>query len=147
MVGGIKARVAALSVPFITGIARALSPCIWERISTHNLKPYPDLHSVKAITRPVLPPTFLRALPAPWRAPEIAGPADDVTFDRPSDAFDVADAAASFDFAAACAVASDVDEECLMAVRRNRNCDCRNAERAAGAGIVGTCRQNGNNQR
>jgi hypothetical protein len=50
---------------------------------------------------PVLPPTFLSAFPAPWRAPEIAGPAEDVTFDRPSDALDVAEAAASFDFEAA----------------------------------------------
>lgn len=96
--------------------------------------------------RPVLPPTFLSALPAPWRAPEIAGPADDVTFDRPSDAFDVADAATSFDFAVACAAASDVDEACLTAVRRKRNCDCRRAVRAAGAGIVGDFRQKGNDQ-
>lgn len=71
----------------------------------------------------------------------IAGPADDVTFDRPSEAFDVADAAASFDFAVACAAASDVDEACLIAVRRKRNCDCRSAVRAAGAGIVGDSHQ------
>lgn len=105
-----------------------------------------NLHSVKAINRPVLPPTFLRAFPAPWTAPEIAGPADDVTFDSPSDAFDVADAAASFDFDAACAADSVVDEACLTAVRRNRNCDCRRTERAAGAGIVGGSRQRGKGQ-
>ena len=95
------------------------------------------------MTRPVLPPTFLSAFPAPWRAPEIAGPAEDVTFDRPSDAFDVADAAASFDFEAACAAASDVDEACLTAVRRNMNCDCRSTVRATVAGIVGDSRQRG----
>ena len=37
----------------------------------------------------------LRALPAPWAAPLIAGPADDVTRDRPAEALEVIDDAAA----------------------------------------------------
>ena len=40
------------------------------------------------MTLPVLPPIRPRALPTPRAAPLIAGPADDVTLERPSDAFD-----------------------------------------------------------
>lgn len=45
--------------------------------------------SMKAIKRPVRPPIFPKALPKPLAAPLIAGPAADVTLDRPSEAFDL----------------------------------------------------------
>lgn len=40
------------------------------------------------MTLPVLPPTLPSALPTLFAAPLNAGPADDVTFESPSDAFD-----------------------------------------------------------
>lgn len=41
---------------------------------------------MKAIKRPVLPPILPNALPTRLAAPLIAGPAEEVTLDRPSDA-------------------------------------------------------------
>jgi hypothetical protein len=41
---------------------------------------------MKAINRPVRPPIFPRAFPTPLAAPLIAGPAAELTLDRPSEA-------------------------------------------------------------
>jgi hypothetical protein len=41
---------------------------------------------MKATSLPVLPPIFPRALPTPLAAPLIAGPAAELTLDRPSEA-------------------------------------------------------------
>jgi hypothetical protein len=41
---------------------------------------------MKAINRPVRPPIFPRAFPTPLAAPLRAGPAAEVTFERPSEA-------------------------------------------------------------
>ena len=86
------------------------------------------------MTFPVLPPTFLRALPRPWAALEMAGPADEETRDRPSDAFEAAEEAAS----PALEAASEVEEAYLTADLRVRNCDCRSTARDAVAGILKT---------
>lgn len=59
---------------------------------------------------PVLPPTLLNAFPTPCAAPLIAGPADDVTLDRPCEALDVTEDAVSCALDAAFEAASDVDE-------------------------------------
>lgn len=80
------------------------------------------------MTFPVLPPTFLRALAALLRA----GPADDETRERPSDALEAVDEAAS----PALEAASEVEEACLTAVLRTMNCDCRSTARDAVAGIL-----------
>lgn len=77
------------------------------------------LQSMKAMTRPVLPPIFLRALPTFCAAFAIAGPAVAETLDRPSDALEAADEAVSLALEAAW------EELCRTAVLRNRNCDCR----------------------
>ena len=45
-------------------------------------------HCTNPISLPVLPPIRSIVLLTPWAAPLIAGPADDVTFDNPSEAFD-----------------------------------------------------------
>lgn len=74
---------------------------------------------MKAMTRPVLPPIFLRALPTFCAALATAGPAVAVTLDRPSDALEAADDAVSLALEAAW------EELCRTAVLRNRNCDCR----------------------
>lgn len=84
------------------------------------------------ITFPVLPPTFLSALPTPWAAFVIAGPADEETRERPSVAFDAADEADWL----ALEAASEVEEACLTVVLRVRNCDCRRTARDAATGIL-----------
>lgn len=88
------------------------------------------LQSTKAMILPVGPPTFLSALPTFDAAPAIAGPAEEATLDSPSCAF----AAASF----ALLAASEVEEECLIAVLRIRNCDCRSTARDAAMDILVT---------
>jgi len=65
---------------------------------------------MKAISLPVLPPIFPRAFPSPLAALPIAGPAEEVTLDKPSEAFDwkpdaVSDAFAAVFFAASVALA------------------------------------------
>ena len=62
------------------------------------------------MSRPVLPPIRPRAFPTLFAAPLMAGPADDVTFDRPSEAFDlnsvaVCEAFEAVSFAASVALA------------------------------------------
>jgi hypothetical protein len=71
-------------------------------------------------------------LPRPFAAPLIAGPADDVTFDRPSEAFDwkleaVCDAFEEVSFAASAALA--VVDSNLRATRPGSFVDCRKAAR------------------
>lgn len=92
------------------------------------------LQSTKAMTFPVLPPTFLRALPRPWAAFEMAGPAVEETRESPSDAFEAAEEAVS----PALEAASEVEEAYLTADLRVRNCDCRSTARDAVAGILKT---------
>ena len=84
---------------------------------------------MKAINLPVLPPIFPRAFPRPLAAPLIAGPADDVTFDRPSEAFDwnfeaVSDAFDAVSFAALVALPV-VDDSNRRATRLGSLVDCR----------------------
>lgn len=80
-----------------------------------------SLHSTKATSLAVRPPTFFNAPPTPDMAPARAGPAAAVTFVSPSDALEVAEEAASLAFAAvSCAV-----DECLIAGRRITVRDCR----------------------
>jgi len=88
--------------------------------------------STKAISLPVRPPILLNAPPTPCIAPAIAGPAAEVTLDNPSEAFDVAEVAASVTLAAAW----DVVDEGLKAGLRSRNRDCRKTARDAMIGIV-----------
>ena len=65
---------------------------------------------MKAISLPVLPPTLLKAFPTPFAAPDIAGPAEDVTRDRPCEAFEVTEEVVSFALEVAFEATSDVDE-------------------------------------
>lgn len=66
--------------------------------------PYPrrhlNVHSTKAMSLPVLPPTLPSAFLALEAAFEMAGPAELVTRDRPSEAFETFADAVSFAFAA-----------------------------------------------
>lgn len=95
------------------------------------------LHSTKEMTFPVLPPTFLRAPPRPWAAFVRAGPADEVTRERPSDAFEAVDET----FSLALEAASEVEEACLTAVLRVKNCDCRRTARDAVTGMTEATRE------
>lgn len=64
---------------------------------------------------PVRPPIFPRALLTPWPTLPRVDPADEVTRDRPCEAFDVALEAASFDLLAvleAALAACEVVEAC-----------------------------------
>jgi hypothetical protein len=62
----------------------------------------------------------------------MAGPAEEVTLERPSEALEAAEEAVSL----ALEAASEVEEACLTAVLRTRNCDCRRTARDAVAGIL-----------
>ena len=87
-----------------------------------------DSHWTNDISLPARPVTFPAALLTPCAAPLSAGPADDVTLDKPSEAFEVTFDATSFDFVAvfeAACVASEVVEACRRAVRRMINRVCR----------------------
>jgi hypothetical protein len=84
---------------------------------------------MKAINLPVLPPIFPRVFPRLLAAPLIAGPADDVTFDRPSEAFDwnfeaVSDAFDAVSFAASVALPV-VDDSNRRATLLGSLVDCR----------------------
>ena len=73
------------------------------------------------IILPVLPPIFPKTLLTRCAAPLNAGPADEVTLDRPCDAFDVTFEAESFALVAVLDTASaawDVVEACRRAIRR-----------------------------
>lgn len=90
---------------------------------------------MKAINRPVRPPIFPRALEALLAAPLIAGPAAEVTLDRPSEAFDRYSAAVSDAFDAvffAASVALAVVDSQRLAVRAVNFVDvCRSIARDA----------------
>ena len=92
---------------------------------TESREPRDGLQSTKEMTFPVRPPTFL----SDWATPDRAGPAAEETRERPSEALEAADWAASPAF-------SEVEEACLTAVLRTRNCDCRSTARDAVAGIL-----------
>jgi hypothetical protein len=97
------------------------------------------LRSIKAITLPVLPPTFPNAFPSPLAAPAIAGPADDVTRERPWVAFDWKSEALCCTFEAVSLVASvalvEVDSN-LRDVRPASLVDCRSTAREMGNDMV-----------
>lgn len=78
-------------------------------------------------------PPILRRAPAAF---EMAGPAEAETLDRPSEALEAAEEAVSL----ALEAASEVDEACLTAVLRVRNCDCRRTARVT-AGILNTAEE------
>ena len=71
-------------------------------------------------------------MPTPWAAFPIAGPADEETRERPSDALEAADEADSL----ALEAVSEVEEACLTAVLRVKNCDWRRTARDAVTGIL-----------
>lgn len=92
-------------------------------------------HVPKAMSLPVRPPTLLKTTFTLCAAPLKAGPAEEVTLERPSEAFDVIFDAASFDlaavFEAACA-ASEVVEVCRKVFDRATKRVCRSIRREAG---------------
>ncbi len=71
---------------------------------------------------------LLIALVTLCAAPLMAGPADEVTLERPCEAFEVAFEAVSFDFAAA-SLAASVVEACRLVVWRAMNRVCRSMMR------------------
>lgn len=88
---------------------------------------------------PNLPPIRFTELLIPCAAPLRAGPADEVTLDRPREAFDVASEAVSFPFAAvfeAACVASEVVEACRRAERCATTRCCRNINREGADDMV-----------
>ena len=82
------------------------------------------IHSTKDMSLPVRPPIPLKALLALEAALLTAGPAEEVTLDRPSEALEVALVATSFDCEAALAAVSVV-EAYLRPVWRVQNRLCR----------------------
>ena len=92
-------------------------------------------HLPKAMSLPVRPPTLLRTSFTLCAAPLKAGPAEEVTLERPSEALEVIFEAASFDlavvFEAACA-ASEVVEACRKVFDRVTKRVCRSIKRNAG---------------
>ena len=81
-----------------------------------------DIHSTNEMSLPVLPPTLPKALRAFDAAFAIAGPAELVTLERPSEAFEMEAEAVSFAFAAV----SLAVEACLNCPLKN----CRLCRRA-----------------
>lgn len=84
------------------------------------------------MTRPAGPPIFLSALPIFCAAFAMTGPAVEVTLDKPSEAFDAVDDAASRVLFAAC----DEEELWRIAVLRVRNRDCRSTARDTVVGVI-----------
>ena len=84
---------------------------------------------------PVRPPIFPRALLTPCPALLRAGPADEVTRERPSDAFDVALEAVSFDLVAVVEAASAAWEVVEACRGRPAIRSCRSVNRVAVADI------------
>lgn len=91
-----------------------------------------DLHCTKDIILPVRPPMLPIALLTLCAAPLTAGPADEVTLERPCEAFEVALEAVSLDFAAASWAASVV-EACRLVVWRAMKRVCRSIRRDGAA--------------
>lgn len=81
---------------------------------------------------PVRPPTLPIALLTLCAAPLTAGPADEVTLERPCEAFEVAFEAVSLDFAAV-SLAASVVEACRLVVWRAMKRVCRNIMRDGAA--------------
>lgn len=91
-----------------------------------------DSLSTKPISLPVRPPIRPSAVPTLFAAPVIAGPAEEVTLERPSEAFDLYSAAVcdTFDavsFAASLALA--VVDSNRRDVRPVNLADCRSTAR------------------
>lgn len=95
--------------------------------------------STKETTFPVLPPTFLRAEAAFEAALESMGPAVEEARDRPWEALDAAEEAASAPLEAD----SDEDEAYLAADLRDRSCDWRSTARDAVIGMMEGRRRRG----
>ena len=91
-----------------------------------------DLHCTKDIILPVRPPILPIALLTLCAAPLAAGPADEVTFERPCEAFEVALEAVSLDFAAV-SLAASVVEACRLVVWRAMKRVCRSIMREGAA--------------
>ena len=89
-------------------------------------------HSTKDISFPVLPPIFPNCLLSPCAAPLTAGPAEEVTLERPCEAFDCALEAVSFDLEAALEAIPWV-EACLRGVWRPTSRVCRSIKRGVTA--------------
>lgn len=91
-----------------------------------------DSHCTKDIILPVRPPMLPTVLLTPCAARLTAGPADEVTFERPSEAFEVAFEAVSLDFVAVSLAASAV-EACRLVVWRAMKRVCRSTMRDSAA--------------
>lgn len=83
------------------------------------------IHSTNLMARPVRPPMRPNAEDAEVAAPEMAEPAELVTLDRPSDAFEACCCAESFALEATSDAFSVVEEACLNCCRRRSVRDCR----------------------
>lgn len=99
-----------------------------------------SLHLVKEINLPVRPPTLLTTPLTLCAAPLRAGPAEEVTLDRPSEALDDIFEAVSFDFVAvseaACAASDVVEAFRTQPCWRKTKRLCRSTSRdAAGTDI------------
>lgn len=97
------------------------------------------LLSTKAMNRPVRPPIRPRALPTLFAAPLRAGPAEEVTLERPSEAFDwnfeaVSEAFEAASFAASVALA--VVDSNRRDVRPVNLADCRSTAREPRSDMV-----------
>lgn len=91
-----------------------------------------DSHCTKDIILPVRPPMLPIALLTPCAAPLTAGPADEVTLERPCEAFEVAFEAVSLDFVAV-SLAASVVEACRLVVWRAIKRVCRSIMRDGAA--------------
>jgi len=60
----------------------------WLPEHPHHVYQRPDSHSTKDMSLPVRPPILLTALLTPYAARLRADPPDEVTLERPSEAFD-----------------------------------------------------------
>ena len=110
------------------GLSKNLQRLNWLQNNSSESARQSHSHSTKDISLPVRPPIPPTALPTPWAAPLRVGPADEVTFDKPCEAFEVAFEAVCFDFSAALEAASVV-EACRLAGWRETKRVCRSIKR------------------
>lgn len=93
--------------------------------------------------RPTLPVACPVALVTAEAAELTVSPADEVTFDKPSEAFDVTEETASFAFvtvdgeAVVVPAVVVVVEALRTPARRRANCDCRSTDRRTVEGMMG----------
>ena len=87
-----------------------------------------DSHCTKDTILPALPPTLPIALLTLCAAPLTAGPADEVSLERPCEVLEAAFEAVSLELTAVSFIASAV-EACRLAVRRAINRVCRSIMR------------------